>query len=258
MQNYIDYLVDWLEQQRREYAAEGYVLGISGGIDSALAAHLLVRTSAPVQGLILPSPTTSAQDIADARAVAQSAGCPVMELSISALYEGFMQSMAALFNQEAERQNVIAGNVQARLRMTALYAYAQSHRAIVVGTDNAAEWLTGYFTKFGDGGVDVAPLLGLRKEQVYQLAKLLGVPAQIMEKAPSAGLWQGQTDETEMGVSYAEIDAFLRGERVSAEAQRQIDFWHNRSHHKRRLAPAPLSLSAFEQRAKANNEIKAE
>ena len=164
MRQYLNYLVAWLEQQRQAHGAQGYVVGISGGIDSAVVAHLLARTGAPVQGIILPSATTTQQDVTDAYAVAASAPCPVVEAPITAVYDCFMRTMQPLFNPTAERQQVIAGNVQARLRMTALYAYAQSHQALVVGTDNAAEWLTGYFTKFGDGGVDVAPLLRLRKE----------------------------------------------------------------------------------------------
>ncbi|MDU8924057.1 NAD(+) synthase [Pasteurellaceae bacterium LIM206] len=239
MQKYLNYLVEWLELQRIDYGAQGYVVGLSGGVDSAVVAHLLGRTGSAAQGLILASATTSQQDVADAYAVAESARISVIEAPITAAYDMFMQSMQPLFNQQAERQNVIAGNVQARLRMIALYAYAQSNQAIVVGTDNAAEWLTGYFTKFGDGGVDVAPLLQLRKEQVYELARLLNVPQQIIDKPPSAGLWQGQTDESEMGVSYAEIDAFLRGEKVSSHAQERINFWHDRSHHKRRMASVP-------------------
>ncbi|WP_373100525.1 MULTISPECIES: NAD(+) synthase [Pasteurellaceae] len=242
MQNYLNYLLQWLEQQRLDYGAAGYVVGISGGIDSAVVAHLLTRCAAPVQGLILPSETTSEQDIADAYLVAESAGCPVLEVPIIDTYRTFMQTMQPLFNAQAARQNVIAGNLQARLRMISLYAYAQSHQAIVVGTDNAAEWLTGYFTKFGDGGVDIAPLLRLRKEQVYELAALLNVPSELLAKSPSAGLWQGQTDEDEMGVSYRDIDAFLRGESVSPQALTQIEFWHRRSHHKRRLPPVPQSV----------------
>ena len=245
MENYLNYLVQWLEVQRQEYGAKGYVVGISGGIDSAVVTHLLMRCNAPVQGLILPSETTSAQDIKDAYAVAENANCPVLELPIIETYRTFMQSMQPLFNDQAERQNVIAGNVQARLRMISLYAYAQSHNAIVVGTDNAAEWHTGYFTKFGDGGVDVAPLLKLRKEQVYQLAKVINDTPSVLDKSPSAGLWQGQTDEAEMGVSYQEIDAFLRGEPVSAQALKQIEFWHNRSHHKRRLPPSAHSIEEY-------------
>ncbi|MCI7480660.1 NAD(+) synthase [[Pasteurella] aerogenes] len=245
MENYLNYLVQWLEVQRQEYGAKGYVVGISGGIDSAVVTHLLMRCNAPVQGLILPSETTSAQDIKDAYAVAENANCPVLEVPIIETYRSFMHSMQPLFNDQAERQNVIAGNLQARLRMISLYAYAQSHNAIVVGTDNAAEWHTGYFTKFGDGGVDVAPLLKLRKEQVYQLSKVLNVPQSVLDKSPSAGLWFGQTDEAEMGVSYQEIDAFLRGETVSEQALKQIEFWHNRSHHKRRLPPTPLSFDDY-------------
>ncbi|MCW9732904.1 NAD(+) synthase [Avibacterium sp. 20-15] len=240
MKDYLAYLIQWVEQQRQDYNALGYVIGISGGIDSAVVSHLLMRTGAPVQGLLLPSATTSTQDVEDAKLVAESAKCPLLTLPITPLYECFMDSMSPLFNQNAQHQAVIKGNVQARLRMLALYAYAQSHQAIVVGTDNAAEWFTGYFTKFGDGGVDIAPLLALRKEQVYELARLLNVPQQILTKAPSAGLWEGQTDEQEMGVTYQEIDAFLRGEPISAQGRKQIDFWHQRSRHKRRLPTSPV------------------
>lgn len=244
LQQYADYLVRWLEQQRHFYGAKGYVVGISGGIDSAVAVNLLMKTNAPVQGLILPSETTAPQDIIDAYAVAEKVGCPVLELPIIDSYHAFIHSMQPLFHDDAERKNVIAGNVQARLRMMALYACAQNQQAIVVGTDNAAEWHTGYFTKYGDGGVDVVPLVRLRKEQVFALGRLFNVPQAVLDKAPSAGLWAGQTDESEMGVSYAEIDAFLRGERISAQAQQQIDFWHNRSHHKRMLAATPKKTVA--------------
>lgn len=238
---YADYLVTWLEQQRRDnYACAGYTIGISGGIDSAVVSHLLSRSGAPVHGLILPSPTTAQSDIDDAKRVADSAGCGATVAPISDAYRAFINSMSALFNDAAERQNVIAGNVQARLRMVALYAHAQSHDSMVVGTDNAAEWHMGYFTKFGDGGVDVVPLVHLGKAQVYDLATYLGVPQAIIEKSPSAGLWVGQTDEDEMGVSYADIDAHLRGETVSEQALERIHFWHNRSHHKRELAAAPM------------------
>lgn len=245
MKQYLDYLIQWVEQQRQAYNATGYVVGISGGIDSAVVSHLLMRTGSPVQGILLPSETTSEQDIADAKCVAESANCPLLTLPITPLYQCFMDSMSPLLNSKAERQGVIKGNVQARLRMLSLYAYAQSHQAIVVGTDNAAEWFTGYFTKFGDGGVDIAPLLQLRKEQVYELARLLNVPEQILTKAPSAGLWQGQTDEQEMGVTYQEIDAFLRGEAISTQGKQQIDFWHQRSHHKRCLPASPLAPSVI-------------
>lgn len=243
LQDYSDYLVDWLNEQRTElYKMQGFVIGISGGVDSAVVAHLLAKTKAPVHGLVLPSPTTSQADIDDAIAVAKSAGLDYTIAPISAVYNEFITSMASLFNTDADRQNVIAGNVQARLRMVALYAYAQSHQAVVVGTDNAAEWLMGYFTKFGDGGVDVVPLANLTKSQVFDMAKLLGVPQSVLDKAPSAGLWTGQTDEDEMGIRYADIDTHLMGKPVSEQARERIDYWHNRSHHKRMLPPQPKAF----------------
>ncbi len=241
---YADYLVNWLEKQRIEnYKADGYTIGISGGIDSAVVACLLAKTGANVQGIALPSANMPKVDIAQAQELADSINCPLLITPITTTYDAFVQSMQPLFNDQAERQNVISGNVQARLRMIALYAHAQSHNHIVVGTDNAAEWYMGYFTKFGDGGADILPLVHLTKAQVYDLARYLNVPQSIINKAPSAGLWIGQTDEDEMGVTYAEIDAFLRGETVSEKALERIHFWHNRSHHKRELAAVPEKVT---------------
>lgn len=238
MQAYADYLVQWLEAERRDfYGMDGYVLGVSGGVDSAVAAHLLARTGAPVYGLILPSAVSG--NTKDAHAVLQSAGITGEEISIAPLYDALAATVQSALADTGVDENVLRGNMQARLRMLCLYTVAQSRRAIVVGTDNAAEWLMGYFTKFGDGAADVVPLIHLRKEEIYELAEVLGVPHNIIAKAPSAELWQGQTDEDEMGVSYRELDAYLRGESVSEPAQARIDYWHGRSHHKRQLPRQP-------------------
>lgn len=238
--DYADYLVRWLETQRTNlYQMNGYVLGVSGGIDSAVCACLAARTGAPVRCYLLPAAVSSGTDLADARAVLDSCGLKGEILSIAPMYDAVMRQLDHALNPAPERVNVLHGNLMARLRMVSLYTLAQSHRAIVIGTDNLAESYTGYFTKYGDGAADVLPLAKLRKEQVYELAATLGVPDAVMQKAPSAGLWQGQTDEDEMGIRYSELDAFLRGETVSAQAQQRIDFWHNRSHHKRMLPPQP-------------------
>ncbi len=238
--DYIDYLITWLEEQRQNlYQMDAYVLGLSGGIDSVVCAHLLAKTGQPVYTYLLPSAVNDPKDLADAQAVLERTGLSGDVISIQPMYDAVMSAVGDSLNPNPERQNVLKGNLMARLRMVSLFTIAQSHRAIVVGTDNAAESYTGYFTKFGDGAADVLPLAKLRKEQVYELGKALGVPEAILQKAPSAGLWQGQTDEDEMGVSYAELDAFLRGESVSPAAQERIDFWHNRSHHKRMLPPEP-------------------
>ncbi|MDG2941890.1 NAD(+) synthase [Exercitatus varius] len=244
---YADYLVQWLETQRTElYGMDGYTLGVSGGIDSAVCAHLLARTGAPVQALILPAEVTDPTDVADAQATLESAGISGQIISIAPWYDLIMQQLSPALHAEPERVNVLRGNLMARLRMIALFTTAQSHRSIVLGTDNAAEILTGYFTKFGDGAADVLPLAGLRKEQVFELGRYLGVPQTVLAKKPSAGLWVGQTDEGEMGVTYAEIDAYLRGETVSPQALERIRFWHNRSHHKRMLPPKPKSPDEIE------------
>ena len=237
---YADELVAWLEKERQEfYKMDGYVLGVSGGIDSAVVAFLLAKTGAPVTALMLPSSVSVASDEDHARIVLDAAGLQGELISIAPMYEAVMGQIGSVLGDSEDRVNVLRGNLQARLRMVTLFTVAQSRRAVMVGTDNAAEWHTGYFTKFGDGAADVVPLAHLRKEQVYELARYLGVPDVVIDKAPSAGLWQGQTDEGEMGVTYAEIDAFLRGETVSEQAQERIDFWHNRSHHKRELPRTP-------------------
>lgn len=232
-------LIHWLNINCKSYPAQGFVIGLSGGIDSAVVAALLMRTHYPATGLILPSATTSQVDIQDAYRVAEYCQLPVIEIPITPVFDQFITATTPLNNPKAVRQNIVSGNVQARLRMMMLYTYAQNHDYIVVGTDNACEWLMGYFTKFGDGAADIAPLIHLQKQQVYDLAEYLGIPSSIIHKKPSAGLWVGQTDEDEMGVTYPEIDAYLRGESVSATALERIHFWHKRSHHKRRLPLFP-------------------
>lgn len=240
IEEYADYLVAWLEQQRCNfYQLDGYVLGLSGGIDSAVCLGLLAKTKAPLRVFILPSAVNRAEDLDDTRALLQNTVCDGKLISIQPMYDAVMASIEDALEPDPERTEVLHGNLMARLRMLTLYTIAQSHRAVVVGTDNAAESYTGYFTKFGDGAADVLPLAHLRKEQVYELGALLGVPDRVMNKAPSAGLWPGQTDEAEMGVTYRELDAFLRGETVPQTARERISYWHERSHHKRMLPPVP-------------------
>lgn len=245
MKEYADYLVAWLERQRRNfYQLDGYVLGVSGGIDSAVCLGLLSRTKAPLRAFMLPSVVNRAEDLDDARVLLQNVACDSALISIQPMYDAVMASIADALEPDPQRIEVLHGNLMARLRMLTLYTIAQSHRAVMVGTDNAAESYTGYFTKFGDGAADVLPLAHLRKEQVYELGALLGVPDKIMNKAPSAGLWPGQTDEGEMGVTYRELDAFLRGETVPHAAREKISYWHERSHHKRVLPPVPEKTPA--------------
>jgi len=128
-------------------------------------------------------------------------------------------------------------NLRARLRMSTLYSIANNLGYMVVGTDNADETYTGYFTKFGDGAVDIMPLKKILKKDVYEIGKVLGVPETILKKAPSADLWENQTDESEMGVSYESIEKYISGEQVSEKDEKIILSLHKKSEHKRNLPP---------------------
>jgi NAD+ synthase len=130
-------------------------------------------------------------------------------------------------------------NTKARLRMTTLYAYAQNYSYLVVGTDNACEWYTGYFTKYGDGGVDLVPLLYLTKTQVYEMAQALKLPQFVIDKAPTAGLIDGVNDEDEMGFSYKDLETYMAGGIVDDEIVTKINKLHTSSQHKRELALKP-------------------
>lgn len=240
--NYNEYtkkLVAFLTQSCKNYPADGFVIGISGGVDSAVAGSIATLTGLPVTGLIMPSSNNSSEDMNDALELIAKLDIPYHIVPIQDAYETFISTTTNFTNSDNDRQHVIKGNAQARLRMMYLYAYAQQNNRMVIGTDNACEWYMGYFTKHGDGAADILPLVNLKKSQVFELGKHLDIPQNILNKAPSAGLWQGQTDEDEMGVAYQEIDSFLDGEEVSDKALERIKFWNNRSHHKRNGALTP-------------------
>lgn len=230
---YTQKLVTFLKESCKNYPANGFVIGISGGVDSAVASSLATMTDLPVTGLIMPSSNNSSTDMEDAIELIDQLNISYHVVPIQDAYDVFIETTTNFTNSDNNRQHVIKGNAQARLRMMYLYAYAQQNNRMVIGTDNACEWYMGYFTKHGDGAADILPLVNLKKSQVFELGKYLNIPQNILNKAPSAGLWQGQTDEDEMGVTYQEIDSFLDGEEVSKKAKERIAFWHNRSHHKR-------------------------
>jgi len=130
-------------------------------------------------------------------------------------------------------------NVKPRLRMTTLYYFGSVHSYLVLGTGNLSEYTIGYFTKHGDGGVDLMPIAGLVKAQVRELAAYLGVPQPIIDKPPSAGLWANQTDEAEMGLSYLELDHYIRTGEAQPNVKERVDRLAALSEHKKRLPPIP-------------------
>jgi NAD+ synthase len=184
--------------------AEGIVLGLSGGVDSALAAALAVRGLGPerVHAFILPHRDSSADSLADARSVADALAVKSRTIDISPMIEAY-------FEIETGADQVRRGNKMARERMAVLFDQAKKLRALVLGTSNKTEILLGYSTIFGDNASSINPLGDLYKQQVWQLSRHLGLPERVVTKQPSADLWPGQTDEGDLGFDYATADEVL-------------------------------------------------
>ena len=185
--------------------AAGFVVGISGGIDSAVACALAAKAVGPerVLGVSMPVSSNSPQDAADAKALCDALGVRLITVPLGDVQEAF------LAKEHITGTPLLAGNIASRLRMTALYNIAAANGYLVCGTSNKTEYLIGYSTKWGDGAADVQPLLHLYKKDVYALAEELGLPQEIIDKAPSAGFFEGQTDEADIGLTYQELDSAL-------------------------------------------------
>ncbi len=203
-----DKIIAFIRSKVHEAGASGAVIGMSGGIDSALTAYLTVEAigAEKVMGLLLPEKgITAKQDIDDAMEVVGELGIAHRVIEIS----GILRSFSSVIPDFDKKSLLANGNLKARTRMCILYYHANLMHRMVVGTGNKTELLLGYFTKYGDGGVDIEPIGGLYKTQVRGLARHMEVPAGIIEKVPTAGLWPGQTDEGELGVSYETADRIL-------------------------------------------------
>jgi NAD+ synthase len=233
-------LVEWIAAEVQRAGAVGTVLGLSGGIDSAVAA-VLCHQALGDRALAVSLPISSLpQDIADAALVARTFGLRFQVVALEKAYSGFLRSVPDDIGTDETRAMATA-NVKPRLRMLTLYYIANTLNYLVVGTSNRAELAVGYFTKYGDGGADILPIAGLVKREIRELAAHLGIPQPIIDKAPSAGLWAGQTDEGEMGLTYRDIDSYLRNNQVDPDVARQIEERHRRSEHKRSRPPvAPV------------------
>lgn len=203
-------LVDFIREEVERSGLNGALVSVSGGIDSAVALALTVRALGPerVRALTLPErDITPDRDIADVMSLVRSLDVTCDTVEITPVMS-VMREILPLYDPE---DLVCFGNVKARVRMIISYHYANSLGYMVIGTSNRTEWLTGYFTKYGDGGVDLMPLADLYKNQIRQLAIQLDIPENIVEKAPSGGLWPGQTDEGELGIDYDTLDLILSG-----------------------------------------------
>lgn len=237
MEKYCNYLVDWLINTAQQAHMDTMVVGLSGGIDSAVVAGLLKKAFGDrAKTYILPC-ESSAQDIDDALLVASALDINYEIIDLTETYHTLIKNFEQ--NANAEGYRLALGNTKARLRMTTLYANAQINKALVCGTDNRDEWYVGYFTKHGDGGVDVVPLVHLTKRQVRQLARYLNIPDAVIRKSPTAGLFEGQTDEEELGLTYDQIDDYLEGMPTTDHVKDRLLHLHAISMHKRQLAKQP-------------------
>jgi len=229
-------LVLWIRDKVLAAGCKGVVLGLSGGVDSSVTAVLCHRAF-PKNTLAVIMPCySSQQDVEHAQIVTDKFSIPVRTAVLDAAFDTLLK---VLPNDKAESDvsRVAKANIKARLRMLTLYYFANQLKYMVVGAGNRDELSVGYFTKYGDGGVDIQPLGNLTKGQVKELARFLGIPQPIINKPPSAGLWEGQTDEGELGLSYDELDRYLVTGEASAEVKKRIESMIAASEHKRQPPP---------------------
>jgi NAD+ synthase len=244
-------IVSFVRETVAAAGADGAVLGLSGGIDSTLTAHLAVEALGAdgLHGLVMPSGENDPENMSDAERVAER-----LEIEYDVVEVGEIADRVVDAYPDGAEDRTAAGNVRVRLRGVLNYFVANAENAVVLGTGNRSEALTGYFTKYGDQAVDCNPIGNLYKQQVRQLAAHVGVSEDLVMKTPTAGMWVGQTDETEMGVSYDVLDAVLalhvRGDLSTAATARalsgvdrdhveRVRELHERSRHKRSMPPAP-------------------
>ena len=230
----VKFIEDWLKEKVSGAGARGIAVGLSGGVDSAVVAALGRRVFGhDMIAMIMPCHSAQS-DREDALLVSEELDIPCRTVDLTATFD----AMAGALSQDSSAlPRMAAANLKARLRMAALYAVAQTEGFLVCGTSNRSEYETGYFTKYGDSASDLWPLADLFKTEVRAVAKVLGVPERIIAKAPTAGLWEGQTDEGEMGFTYEELDSYLITGTAKPEVKERIEALRKKSEHKRHPVP---------------------
>jgi len=232
-----DKLALWIREKVSAAGLKGVVFGVSGGLDSSVVAALCSRAfDKNILGLIMPCHSCQ-QDEQHALAVAGKFSIPTKTIILDDVCDTLLERLS--FDENQVISQAVKGNLKARLRMLTLYFFANQLQYLVVGSGNRSELATGYFTKHGDGSVDILPLGNLVKRQVKELAEFLKIPREIIDKPPSAGLWAGQTDEDELGFSYDELDDYLNGGKASQENRLKIEKLIAGSDHKRNPPPVP-------------------
>lgn len=225
-------LINWLQKKVNEAGAKGLVFGLSGGIDSAVIAGLAKKAFPDDSlGIIMPCHSNPI-DEEHGILVAKALDLKTAKVDLSTSFDTLLDAMP-----DKSENKLAVSNLKPRLRMTTLYYYGQSNNYLVVGSSNKSEFKVGYFTKHGDSGVDLLPLASFVKSEIVALARYLNIPDIVIEKPPTAGLWENQTDEDEMGFSYDVLDNYIKTGQGPEETVEKIDKMDKRSQHKREYPP---------------------
>lgn len=231
-----DKIVSWLREKVTAAGAQGCVLGLSGGIDSAVVAALAKRAFPDNTLAVILPVESSDEDVEDAWLVARALELETVEYNLDGVFRALVKALEAARDDLPENDLAVA-NIKPRLRMIALYHQAARHNYLVAGTGNKSEIVTGFFTKYGDSGVDLEPMGELVKTQVFELARHLEIPEKIIAKTPSAGLWPEQTDEDELGFSYRQLDEYMLSGTTDSQVIPRIREVMRRARHKQELPP---------------------
>ena len=238
MEELAERLVSWIREQVKAADCRGLVVGMSGGLDSSVVAVLCKRAwPQNTLGVLMPC-YSSEQDLTHAKIVAQKFDITTTTVALEPVFDLLKKALPSE-GFAPQTQKLAEANLKPRLRMLTLYYLANRLGYLVVGSGNKSELEVGYFTKYGDGGVDILPLGNLVKSEVKELARYLNIPEEIIAKPPSAGLWAGQTDEGELGITYEELDRYLMSGKASKKVQQKIEALSRANAHKRRLPPSP-------------------
>lgn len=237
MRNYkeeTDKRVAFIQEILSQSKAEGIVYGNSGGKDSALVGILCKLACQNTVGILMPcsSKRNYEEDTNDGLCVAEKFSIQTRTVDLTPVRDGFL---AAIEKTDVVLNKTALANIAPRLRMTTLYSVAASENRLVAGTGNRSEGYMGYFTKWGDGAYDFNPIADLTVTEIYEFLKYLGSPECVIVKAPSAALFEGQTDESEMGITYAKIDEYLLSGKATDENKALIERFHAVSEHKRQM-----------------------
>ncbi len=231
-------LTFWIKSKIRAAQAKGVVIGLSGGIDSSVLAALCKRASPEaLLGLIMPC-HSNPEDEMYARMVVDKFNIPVKKVMLDGVFDAYLGTVEEQ-NVTASVDNLCVANLKPRLRMATLYFFANKLRYLVAGSGDRSEIVVGYFTKYGDGAADIFPLGNLLKTELKALGAYLGVPQPIIDKPSSAGLWPGQVSEGELGITYGEIDGYIKTGEAAPAVKKRIEQLIAASEHKRHLPPVP-------------------